>query len=185
MESEIENLKEELRLSNEQNKSLKDAISTSQYRWTCFHCQVTFRSVGGAEDHFGARTGGLPKCKHHDMDVEKLEKELEAVKKERDQLNKIRATLNSDGEYLLRERQKLEAENAELKAKLDICDEVDDETQAMIESADKLIVKNSELKQEVANLKARVEKVEKPKWGICMNCGAYESPEHQKECRGR
>jgi hypothetical protein len=30
--------------------------------WTCFHCGETFKTVGGARDHFGADPGKVPGC---------------------------------------------------------------------------------------------------------------------------
>jgi flagellar biosynthesis/type III secretory pathway protein FliH len=31
--------------------------------WTCFHCGETFRTVGGARDHFGADQSADPACR--------------------------------------------------------------------------------------------------------------------------
>lgn len=33
-----------------------------QHGWTCFHCGETFTTVGGAEDHFGAKPNALAAC---------------------------------------------------------------------------------------------------------------------------
>lgn len=113
-----------------------------------------------------------------DHDVTKLEVENARLKtlKEMDagfalrqqgeiikELKAENAELKKQVEWLPNSEQvikELEAENASLKAKLAICDEVDNETQTMIEAADKLIVKNGDLEQEVANLKAKLAEVE-------------------------
>lgn len=46
--------------------------------WTCYHCGETFIKPGAASDHFGeVPRDKKPKCQYHDLDVEKLEKEVE------------------------------------------------------------------------------------------------------------
>ena len=39
-----------------------DTYDTPPHGWTCFFCGETFKTVGGAQDHFGATPDKKPGC---------------------------------------------------------------------------------------------------------------------------
>ena len=40
-----------------------DTYPKPEHGWTCYHCGETFTTVGGAEDHFGARPSDTAACR--------------------------------------------------------------------------------------------------------------------------
>ena len=97
---QIESLTKELEIAN----GLKGGTYRSpENGWTCYHCGITFRTPGGAQDHFGARPKSMPKCKYHDSDVEKLEAQLtesqEKVKELKELESKICPGCHGKGFY--------------------------------------------------------------------------------------
>lgn len=45
-----------------QSGVMPDVNKAPEHGWTCFHCGETFRTVGGARDHFGAKPEATPGC---------------------------------------------------------------------------------------------------------------------------
>lgn len=39
-----------------------DTYAKPAHGWTCFHCGETFKTLGGARDHFGAKPDAMPGC---------------------------------------------------------------------------------------------------------------------------
>jgi len=41
---------------------VSDTYPKPPHGWTCFHCGETFKTIGGARDHFGAKPDAIPGC---------------------------------------------------------------------------------------------------------------------------
>ena len=89
---------------------------------------------------------------------------LDGMRAERNLLKGV--LVKDDKDHALSEAYKdkidsLVKEVVEVKEQLKICDEVDEETQQMIEGADKLIVKNGDLENKIFHLKAEIVELKK------------------------
>lgn len=49
-------------MANDQQIENGDTYPKPEHGWTCFHCGETFKTVGGAYDHFGATPTAEPGC---------------------------------------------------------------------------------------------------------------------------
>lgn len=95
---------------------MSDTYEIPKHGWTCFFCGETFRTVGGARDHFGATEDSIPGCQIRvqlgderglQMALRKAEVELARYRAEDSDKDREMHTIRAGHERALRQAEEL------------------------------------------------------------------------------